>query len=81
MNPKVVEVFKLFIEGTIDRAAALEKLVELGFDRADCESLLFTAAGGSDVVEEGEDGKAYFVAGDRRTLRGPDGWPVKEVAP
>jgi hypothetical protein len=51
MDKEAVEIFESLADEKITADEAVTELVELGYDRADAEQLVYIAGGGSDVIE------------------------------
>jgi len=51
MKKEAVEIFKSLGDKKVTPEEAVTKLVQLGYERADAEELVYIAEGGSDVIE------------------------------
>lgn len=78
MRPEVADILSKVEAGTMSENEAVAALVALGFAEADSKEVVFIAMGGSSLIEEGEDGKRYFVRGTERIEVGPDGRPMRK---
>jgi hypothetical protein len=71
MNAEEIEALLEQVEANVVLPrAAVAQLAAAGFERDDAQQMVFAALGGSDLVEEGEDGRERYV---------PSGKLVREV--